>query len=333
MLVSASAVGASTPAVVVDASKPSHGLIAHAHLHHTAHGHNATTDSFNAATAFASAQVQGLAAYSLGRMGAQCKCGFHGSCGCDAALEFMDCIAAACQSGTCECQDGMHFLYACHNMSAVCPTSNLMCTSDSASCFAPDASPQPVDGAAQKAAGTEASPPAAPKETPEEEEEESKPRIVGDGPHRHQLDPRAPGQISAPDLPSPRLPNQKDLDALPSTPEVSMPAPPESLVPVISQRKCFYLFLLLVCFCSCFGLAAHSEHGLKVGSTVAAVAPFFVLFYMLTTTSLMQRFWRGQPVGWWCALLCMWCAIQLLVGLGVLGAVIAQGKAKPKEEV
>jgi len=330
VLVGVLGVGAHTPTVVVNASKPSQGLLAHSRLHKTIHGHSASTDSFNAATAFASAQVQGLAAYSLGRMGAQCKCAFHGSCGCDAALEFMDCIAAACQSGTCECQAGMHFLYACHNMSAVCPSSSLMCTLDSASCYAPDTGLEPVVAAEPNPTATATVAPAAPKDA---SEENSKTSIVGDGPHREQGDPHAPGQISVPDMPEPRLPNANDIPPPPPAPDVDMPAPPESLVPVISQRKCFYLFLLLVCFCSCFGLAAHSEHGLKVGSTVAAVAPFFVLFYMLTTTSLMQRFWNGQPVGWWCALLCFWCAIQLLVGLGVLGAVIAQGKAKPKEEV
>lgn len=139
------------------------GLLAHSRVHHTVHGlTSVSTDSFNAAAAFASHQAQGLAAYGLGRMASQCKCKFKGLCGCDAALEFMDCIAASCTSGTCNCQNGMQFLYACHNMSAVCPTTGLMCASDSASCLVPQVAnasePKKLDAAVARKAEKAAAP-------------------------------------------------------------------------------------------------------------------------------------------------------------------------------
>jgi len=86
------------------------------------------------AVQFASADAQGLAAYQVGVQGAACGCMFDGYCSCDTAQRFMSCIAKACDDHKCDCQDGLQFMYACHNMSAVCPSVGLSCSHKHAVC-------------------------------------------------------------------------------------------------------------------------------------------------------------------------------------------------------
>merc|ERR1719446_1720404 len=83
---------------------------------------------------FASAEARGLSAFTLGYLGAQCGCMFDTTCTCDTSLTFMNCIAAACESKRCNCDGGMQFLHACHNMSAVCPSVYLHCSHSQATC-------------------------------------------------------------------------------------------------------------------------------------------------------------------------------------------------------
>lgn len=162
---------------------------------------------------------------------------------------------------------------------------------------------------------------------------------------------RAPVGISAPPLPSlpepPEPPTLEDVEnvaedmknAAPEIPEVpvpdlapALPDPPKSAVPKEwGQRKCFYLMLLLLCFCGCFGAVAQQEHGLHIGSAVATTPAFFLLGYMFTQTDIMWRFWRGEQVGWWCAILCFWASGQLIFGVSVL-AVVGVGEAKARKQ-
>merc|ERR1719440_2080032 len=89
---------------------------------------------------------------------------------------------------------------------------------------------------------------------------------------------------SAPELPDVPLPEISP--ALPDPPKVAVPTE-------WGQRKCFYLMLLLLCFCGCFGAVAQHEHGLHIGSAVAVTPAFFLLGYMFTQTDVMWRFWHG----------------------------------------
>lgn len=156
---------------------------------------------------------------------------------------------------------------------------------------------------------------------------------------------RAPAGVSAPQPPSvpepPTPPSVEDLTPevpelpkVPSVPDLSpaLPDPPKHAVPQEwGQRKCFYLLILLLCFCGCFGVVAQQEHGLHVGSAAAMTPAFLLLGYMFTQTDVMSRFWRGEQVGWWCAALCFWASLQLLFGLGVLVAVGAGAASARKQ--
>lgn len=69
----------------------------------------------------------------------ECSCNFDrgGSCGCDATLEFMNCIAQACENPKCDCQGNSHFLGACHQIGSECPHAGLQCFADNAKCVVP----------------------------------------------------------------------------------------------------------------------------------------------------------------------------------------------------
>jgi Cys-rich protein (TIGR01571 family) len=72
-------------------------------------------------------------ASDLKALGDSCSCSFSGLCSCVQALEFMKCIQTACDSKACDCQVH-HFNYACHTMSAECPSAGLKCGSKEATC-------------------------------------------------------------------------------------------------------------------------------------------------------------------------------------------------------
>jgi len=71
---------------------------------------------------------------SLAIFASQCKCKFIGLCSCRASVEFMDCIADACASGSCDCHEHQ-FEEACGNMSATCPSIGVQCSKDKATCL------------------------------------------------------------------------------------------------------------------------------------------------------------------------------------------------------
>lgn len=165
------------------------------------------------------------------------------------------------------------------------------------------------------------------------------------GPGRPPKMKRAPVGVSAPQPPSlpdpPTPPSVDDLTPeVPGPPEVpsvpdlapALPDPPNVVPQDWGQRKCFYIFILLLCFCGCFGMVAQHEHGLHVGSAAAMTPAFLLLGYMLTQTDVMSRFWHGEQVGWWCAALCFWASLQLLFGLGVLVAVGAGAASAKKQQ-
>lgn len=64
-----------------------------------------------------------------------CKCAFKGVCSCQAAVEFMQCISTACESGMCECGGNHHFVQACTDMSSACPSVGLKCEAEQAQCM------------------------------------------------------------------------------------------------------------------------------------------------------------------------------------------------------
>lgn len=70
---------------------------------------------------------------SLQALAGSCRCTFTGLCSCVQALEFMNCMRDACDSGACDCQKH-HYLYACQSMRAECPSANLKCGVKEASC-------------------------------------------------------------------------------------------------------------------------------------------------------------------------------------------------------
>lgn len=63
-----------------------------------------------------------------------CACEFRGICSCQASIEFMDCIAAACNSGSCNCF-ASQFMHACSSIAGVCTGLEMQCSSDRAACF------------------------------------------------------------------------------------------------------------------------------------------------------------------------------------------------------
>lgn len=64
----------------------------------------------------------------------KCQCKFSDVCTCSGAVEFMNCIANACHSNSCDCSD-FQFLHACGSMQSTCPNVGLQCTNDKASCL------------------------------------------------------------------------------------------------------------------------------------------------------------------------------------------------------
>lgn len=72
----------------------------------------------------------------LQKLSDECQCVFQGSCSCEAATEFMNCISNACQSGKCACGGSYHFQQACQNMSDVCPGEGMQCTEEKSTCGA-----------------------------------------------------------------------------------------------------------------------------------------------------------------------------------------------------
>lgn len=78
----------------------------------------------------------------------ECSCSFNrkGSCGCDATLEFMNCMAQVCENPKCDCQSTSHFLGACHQIGTECPNTGLQCFEDHANCVVPTATQNVGDG-------------------------------------------------------------------------------------------------------------------------------------------------------------------------------------------
>lgn len=74
----------------------------------------------------------------IGGNGSSCACSFQGACSCHAALEFMQCAKAACESGSCMCMDpdtGMsHFQAACSSLASSCSSVGLQCQPSRAEC-------------------------------------------------------------------------------------------------------------------------------------------------------------------------------------------------------
>jgi len=65
---------------------------------------------------------------------AQCACEFHGTCSCQATMDFMDCIADSCASGKCDC-NAQQYQHACYTMADECPSLNMQCTRERAVCL------------------------------------------------------------------------------------------------------------------------------------------------------------------------------------------------------
>mmetsp|Transcript_30108 Transcript_30108/g.64083 ORF Transcript_30108/g.64083 Transcript_30108/m.64083 type:complete len:412 (+) Transcript_30108:158-1393(+) len=76
----------------------------------------------------------------LAAVAGRCHCHFAGLCSCAAAVQFMDCVAGACDSGACDCSD-LHFEQACYNMSATCPGVGLDCSQQRATCLSESKGP------------------------------------------------------------------------------------------------------------------------------------------------------------------------------------------------
>lgn len=73
----------------------------------------------------------------LGEPLPSCQCTFDDLCTCQGALRFMDCVKAACNSGSCQCTetDGTnHFLESCSAMADECPGIGLKCMQEQATC-------------------------------------------------------------------------------------------------------------------------------------------------------------------------------------------------------
>lgn len=101
--------------------------------------HGATAAQPALATQPAQRPLLGILAAVAGR----CHCHFAGLCTCGAAVQFMDCVADACDSGDCDCSD-LHFKQACGNMSATCPGVGLDCTQERATCLSESKGPAPT---------------------------------------------------------------------------------------------------------------------------------------------------------------------------------------------
>merc|ERR1719487_2670908 len=71
----------------------------------------------------------------LAVFGKKCSCRFLGMCTCNAATEFMDCVADAISSKLCDGND-QQFKQSCESMASVCPSVGLQCTEKQAHCEA-----------------------------------------------------------------------------------------------------------------------------------------------------------------------------------------------------
>lgn len=63
----------------------------------------------------------------------ECACKFTGSCNCQMAMEFMDCISKACSSGKCVCPKQQYKL-SCLNVVSACDNLELQCANEKCSC-------------------------------------------------------------------------------------------------------------------------------------------------------------------------------------------------------
>mmetsp|Transcript_26393 Transcript_26393/g.82996 ORF Transcript_26393/g.82996 Transcript_26393/m.82996 type:complete len:209 (-) Transcript_26393:38-664(-) len=94
------------------------------------------------------------------------------------------------------------------------------------------------------------------------------------------------------------------------------------------------LLCLLLCFSCCCLSGGCGVPGLGCGTLL----PLAVLVYVALGTSLLQTFLRGEPVGFWCALVVAWSLAALVAGgcltalacCGVLttGAMVAAASSK-----
>jgi len=113
-------------------------------------------------TVFHSTSRQAAMPAFLMSMAQDCQCVFEDTCSCQASVEFMQCIADACSSKKCNCEDH-HFDNACTQMSDLCPVVGLSCTAGEATCTASNGK--------RTAAWQEAAPVAAKKEVAAEKAE------------------------------------------------------------------------------------------------------------------------------------------------------------------
>jgi len=60
--------------------------------------------------------------------GPGCSCEFAGQCTCDGAMDFMNCVVTACDSGGCDCGGNAAFRNSCRDMANLCPDIGLSCT-------------------------------------------------------------------------------------------------------------------------------------------------------------------------------------------------------------
>jgi len=63
-----------------------------------------------------------------------CACEFRGTCSCQATMDFMDCIADACASGKCDCNE-QQYQHACYTMADECPSLDMQCSKERAVCL------------------------------------------------------------------------------------------------------------------------------------------------------------------------------------------------------
>lgn len=291
---------------------------------HAVHGLIAHNTSRSMSSALAAAELQGKEAFSLGYLGAQCRCAFHGGCGCDAALQFMQCIAAACESGQCACQGGAHFLYACHNMSAVCPSTALSCSTTSATCATPIAQavehgPSDVSSKPEPTIADPAHQGGAAKDTAKTDDAV----IVGKTP----VHARGRQLTTAPPRP---LPTTTVAEIGVGGQKLEDPSLPNPFPDSMNSRRCWYCLLLCgLSLIGGFALAGMSKDsgGQTAGFGIVTAVPFLVGLYVVMGTDLIHRFHAGLEVGWWCSVLCVWVLVQLVAGLVPLVATSLKGKS------
>eukprot|EP00929_Paragymnodinium_shiwhaense_P067334 TRINITY_DN338_c0_g4_i2.p1 TRINITY_DN338_c0_g4~~TRINITY_DN338_c0_g4_i2.p1 ORF type:complete len:684 (-),score=133.15 TRINITY_DN338_c0_g4_i2:128-2179(-) len=80
------------------------------------------------------ADFLGTSVAALLAKGKECSCTFQNTCSCQGSVAFMQCIADACASNRCDC-DNFHFTNACQQMSSLCPSTGLQCMEGNATCL------------------------------------------------------------------------------------------------------------------------------------------------------------------------------------------------------